>query len=258
LSLQSQRQSLEKISRWCRSSLALRMDGLRSMFSVLERIKEEYYNARKVEGCELEARVDLWLEMGHTLKKIHAGITSIVDEQPNKFSLATRRRISAVDDKTRRLARLLHKRQAVGGPTCSVYSLCTVVEAMDLKSRLELQSDGPTIESDGPTIESDGETASSYSHSGMPAATTDSRSKKLAKLWRERHRINQAFMPVLCVIRSRKLTQDERERAEIVTEALVDSAMREQDIQRSPLYCLSKRISLDTEKENESKAGNIE
>jgi hypothetical protein len=63
LSLQSQRQSLE------RSSLALRMDGLRSMFSVLERIKEEYYNARKVEGCELEARVDLWLEMGHTLKK---------------------------------------------------------------------------------------------------------------------------------------------------------------------------------------------
>jgi hypothetical protein len=123
--------------------------------------------------------------------------------------------MSAVDDKTRRLARLLHKRQAVGGPTCSVYSLCTVVEAMDLKSRLELQSDGPTIDSDG-------ETASSYSHSGMPA-----RSKKLAKLWRERHRINQAFMPVLCVIRSRKLTQDERERAEIVTEALVDSAMRE-------------------------------
>jgi hypothetical protein len=195
LSLRNQHQILWTISWWCRSSLFLSMDGQDLLLLVLEGIKEEYYNARKVEGCELEACDGLWREMSRTLRMVHAGISSIVDEQPNEFSLATTRRMSAIDSERRRLAKLLHKRRAVEGSNCSMYSLHSVVEAMDLASRLELQSNSPTIESDG-------QTASSDSHSRMPAATTDPRSKRLAKLWRERHRIDQAKIPVLSAIRS--------------------------------------------------------
>jgi hypothetical protein len=148
LSLRSQHQIWRTISRWCQSSPSLSMDGQDLFLLVLESIKEEYYNARKGEGCELEVCDDLWLDMERTLKKIH------------------------------------------------FYSLYSVVETMDLASRLELQSNSPTIESDG-------QTASSDSHSRMPAAATDPRSKRLATLWRERHRIDQAKIPVLSAIRSR-------------------------------------------------------
>jgi hypothetical protein len=90
--------------------------------------------------------------------------------------------MSAIDDERTRLAKLLHKLLSVESSTCSAFDLLSVVETMDLASRLELQSNSCIVDSDGQTASSD----------SMPAATTDPRSKELAKLWRAHHRINQS------------------------------------------------------------------
>jgi hypothetical protein len=90
-----------------------------------------------------------------TVYGIHADVSSIMDEQPNKFSSATRRRMSAIDDERTMLAKLLHKLLSVESSTCSAFDLLSVVETMDLASRLELQSNSSIVDSDGQTASSD-------------------------------------------------------------------------------------------------------